>query len=114
MTDGTLATRLSAALNSAGIPYGLTLQHQESDNDPFNPTVTWVDHDAQGWVDNYSQQDLTGTLIQANDRKVFIVCSSLDLTPATVDRLVISGITYTVVNVALDPASTCWVIQARK
>ena len=51
LTDGTLAARLTDALAAADIPYSLTVQHLETDDDPFNPTTTWVDHAAQGWLD---------------------------------------------------------------
>jgi hypothetical protein len=112
--SGSLAERLSDALTSAEIPFPLTVQHGESNQDPFNPEIVWVDHDCSGWLDDYSLQDKAGTLIQVNDRKVFILCNSLDLVPTTADKLVVSGSTYQIINVALDPASTCWVIQARK
>ncbi|ABE62949.1 hypothetical protein Nham_2154 [Nitrobacter hamburgensis X14] len=114
LLDGSLAARLTDALVAADLPYALTVQHGVDNGDPFNPETTWVDHSCTGWVDDYSLQDKAGTLIQVNDRKVFILCNSLDLVPTTADKLVVSGSTYQIINVALDPASTCWVVQARK
>lgn len=113
LTDGTLADILAGALIANDLPYPLVVQHLESDGDPFNPTTTWVSHACSGFVDDYSLQDKAGTLIEANDRKVFILCSSLDLTPSPTDRLVVSGKPYTIISVQRDPASTCWVLQAR-
>jgi hypothetical protein len=111
--QGSLAARLQSALTTAAIPYSLVVQHQVCDSDPFNPVCEWFDHACSGWLDDYSQQDRTGTLIQVNDRKCFILCSSLDIDPTTADKLVVSGDTYQIVHVARDAASTCWVIQAR-
>lgn len=114
LLDGTLAARLTDALVAADLPYAITVQHLESDEDPFNPTTTWVDHDCTGWLDTFDARDIDGTLILQTDRKAFVILSSLDMTPSTNDRLVVSGVTYTIINVQRDPASTCWVLQARK
>ncbi|MBN9007336.1 MAG: hypothetical protein J0H40_18220 [Rhizobiales bacterium] len=114
LTDGTLATRLTDALVAADLPYALTVQHLESDDDPFNPTTTWVDHDCTGWVDDYSAHDVDGTLILQTDRKAFVLTSSIDIEPSTSDRLVVNGVTYTIISTSIDPAGTAYVIQARK
>lgn len=114
LLDGSLAERLTDALVAADLPYAITVQHQESDGDPFNPTFVWIDHECTGWLDSFDAHDIDGTLILQTDRKAFIILSSLDMTPSTSDRLVVSGVTYTIINVQRDPASTCWVLQARK
>lgn len=114
LLDGSLAQTLTDALIAHDLPYALKVQHLESNGDPFNPETVWVDHACTGWVDDYSQQDKAGTLIQANDRKAFVVCSSLDIDPSPTDRLVVSGATFTIISVTKDPAELCWVVQARK
>lgn len=114
LLDGTLADRLVSRLVAAGLPYALTVQHLESDNDQFNPTTTWVDHACTGFLDTFAARDIDGTLILATDVKAFVVCSSLDITPTTTDRLVANGTTYTIINVQRDPAGAAWVVQARK
>ncbi|WP_319798774.1 hypothetical protein [Nitrobacter sp.] len=114
LTDGSLAARLTDALVAADLPYSIKVQHLESDDDPFNPTTTWVDHACTGWLDTFDARDIDDTLILQTDRKAFVVASSIDITPSATDRLVVSGTTYTIVHVQLDPASTCWVVQARK
>lgn len=113
LLEGSLAARLQSALTTAQIPFSLTVQHGVSNDDPFNPEIVWTDYEASGWVDDYSLQDRTGTLIEVNDRQIYILVNTLSITPATTDRVVTGGKTYTIVSVRRDPASTCWVIQAR-
>ena len=79
LLDGTLADRLTDALIANDLPYALTVQHLQSDNDPFNPTTTWVDHDCTGFLDTFAARDIDGTLILATDVKAFVICSSIDL-----------------------------------
>ena len=114
LLDGSLAARLTDALVATDLPYSLVVQHQESDGDPFNPTLVWVDHDCTGWLDTFDANDIDGTLIKATDVKAFVILSSLDMTPSTTDRLVANGTTYTIANVQRDPADACWIVQARK
>jgi hypothetical protein len=113
LTDGSLAARLTDALAAADIPYDVVIQRTETDDDPFNPTTTVVDHAASGWSDSYDARDIDGTLIRQSDVKAFILCSSLDITPATTDKYVANSITYTIVSVQRDPAGACWIVQAR-
>lgn len=113
LTDGTLAARLADALALNDIPCDVAIVRQESDGDPFNPVVTDVTHNCQGWSDTYAARDIDGTLIRQSDVKAFVLCSSLDITPATTDKYVANSITYTIVSVQRDPAGACWVVQAR-
>jgi hypothetical protein len=113
LTDGTLADRLTDALIAADLPYDVAIVRQESNGDPFNPELTDVTHACSGWVDDYAAHDVDGTLILQSDRKAFVLCSSLDITPSTSDRLVAQSKTYTIASVQRDPASACWVVQAR-
>ncbi len=114
LTDGSLAERLTFSLQAADIPYDVAVVRSESDGDPFNPELIDVTHDCSGWSDSYDARDIDGTLIRQSDVKAFVLCSSLAITPATTDKYVAQSITYTIVSVRRDPASTCWVIQARK
>lgn len=114
LTDGSLAARLTAALNAHSIPYTVTIVRQESDGDPFNPVIVDVQYTASGWSDTYSARDVDGTLIKASDVRAFVLCDSLAITPTTTDKYVINSTTYTIVSVQRDPAGVCWVVQARK
>lgn len=114
LLDGTLAARLADALVAADLPYDVAIVRTETDDsDPFNPETTDVTHTASGWCDTYDARDIDGTLIRQSDVKAFILCSSLDIAPATTDKYVAQSITYTIVSVQRDPAGVCWIVQAR-
>jgi hypothetical protein len=51
--------------------------------------------------------------VQVNDRKVFIVASTLAITPAPGNTTTIGGSTYSIITVQRDPAGACWVLQCR-
>ncbi len=116
--DGYLAEQLTDALTAADIPQDCVVTTQETVDpgtpwDPSDDTITNVDHACQGWVDDYSTLDRTNTLIQLNDRRVYIVASTLDVTPAPTSTVTINGATLTVIAVSRDPAGTAWVLQCR-
>ncbi|KIZ33650.1 hypothetical protein OO17_28235 [Rhodopseudomonas palustris] len=75
--------------------------------------LTDVPHDCSGWTDNYSQIDHADSNVQVNDRKVYVLCSTLAITPTTADTVTIAGATYAIVNVQRDPAGAAWVMQCR-
>jgi hypothetical protein len=113
--DGELADELTDALDAAGIPYAATVTRMlPGDGPSHNPGPSTPDpHACQGWVDEYDQDHRDGTLIQANDRKVIIVASSLDIVPTTAETVTIRGATYSIIRVALDPAGAVYEMQAR-
>lgn len=111
--DSELATILTDALTAFDIPQSCVVTRNEVSGPPFDPIITPVAHPCKGWVDNYNQIDHVDSSVMVNDRKVFVVCSSLDIVPSTADTLTISGTTYAIVSVQRDPARACWVIQGR-
>lgn len=111
--DGSLATELTDALSAFDIPMACVVTRNEVSGPPFDPTITPVAHPCSGWVDNYAQLDHVDSAVQINDRKAFVLCSSLDITPTTADKLAIGSVNYVIVRVERDPAGACWVIQAR-
>lgn len=111
--DSELATILTDALSAFDIPYALTITRNEVSGPPFDPVITPIAHSCQGWRDQYSAQDLINTAILATDVKAFVVASSLDIVPSTADTLTLNGTVYSIMNVSADPATACFIIQAR-
>ncbi|MDF3810080.1 MULTISPECIES: hypothetical protein [Rhodopseudomonas] len=111
--DGYLAEQLTDALVNADIPQAAVVTAQEMSGPPWDPVLTDVPHDCSGWTDNYSQIDHADSNVQVNDRKVYVLCSTLAITPTTADTVTIAGATYAIVNVQRDPAGAAWVMQCR-
>lgn len=111
--DGYLAEQLTDALTAADIPQSATVTVQEISGPPWEPVITDVPYACSGWVDNYATIDHVDSNVQVNDRKVFIVASTLTPTPVPGNTVTIAGATFSVISVALDPAGAAWVLQCR-
>ncbi|KIZ37085.1 MULTISPECIES: hypothetical protein [Rhodopseudomonas] len=111
--DGDLADQLTDALIAADIPQSAVLTVQELSGPEWDPTYTDVPYDCLGWVDNYAQIDHVDSSVQVNDRKVYVLCSTLAVVPTTANTLTISGSTYGIIAIQRDPAGTAWVLQCR-
>lgn len=80
-----------------------------------NPTET--DHTVKGFVDEYQDKHIDGTLIKRGDRKVIILGGSLPsgTVPEPSDQLTAEGETRTIVEngVKRDPAGATYICQVR-
>lgn len=65
-------------------------------------------------MDDYAERDRDGTLVQVNDRRVYILVSSLDITPTTASRVTVDDVQYSIISVSRDPAGAAWVLQGRQ
>lgn len=64
----------------------------------------------------FDDNDIDGTLIKAADKKVYVAARGLSIIPTTTDRLMIGGVSHTIVRVMpLNPAGTYvyFEVQAR-
>lgn len=80
-----------------------------------NPTT--ANYACKGFVSSFSAQQIDGTLIRVEDRKISIFGSSLTagVEPKPGDRITIEGITFNVINdVERDPASVKYVCHGRR
>jgi len=111
--DGELAATLTDALIEADIPGALVIRRQETSGPPWDPVTSDVDYNCMGWIDDYDAASRAGSLVQQNDRKVFVVASTLVIAPIVTDRLVVGTTLYTIIGVQRDPAGACWVLQCR-
>ncbi len=116
--DGEIAEMVADALESANVPYDLTLTRSTpGEVDPDEPWVvpepTITAHACRGFVDSYRADQVDGTVIQRNDRKVMVLVPTLSITPVPGDTVTARGQTYGVVHVDADPALATWTLQVR-
>lgn len=80
-----------------------------------NPTGT--SHTVKGFVDEYQDRHIDGTLIQRGDRKIVILGGSLPsgTVPEPSDKITAEGETRTIVEdgVKRDPAGATYICQVR-
>ena len=67
-------------------------------------------------VRKFDNKDIDGTLMKATDKKIYITAKGLAIFPVTKDRLMIGGLSHTIVSVMpLNPAgiNVYFEVQAR-
>ena len=120
LLEGELADIINDALESADVPFDLTLSRDVpgSTAPPYsqwNPgPPTTQTHACRGFVDDYRADQRDGTLIMQNDRKVVILAPSISVTPVPGDKVTARGQEYTVVTVQADPALATYLCQVRQ
>lgn len=85
--------------------------------DPTSGTQpTEVARSCKGMVDDYTDGQIDGMLVQVGDRIVLLIGNSIDglAVPEPGDGVTIEGVRYFVVRVKRDPAAATYVCQARK
>lgn len=127
--EGEMAAALTDALIAANVPYAITIVRSmpgEVDPEPGEPgTPVVVNYDSQGWTENFSTEDIDGTLILVTDLRAIVLLSTIakaagapegaaaTITPAVHDLVTMHGKTYHVLNVAADPAGAIVRLQVR-
>lgn len=111
--EGELADALADAIESAGLPYAVTVTRTTTSGPAYDPVILETPYVGKGWRDQFNQDMIDGTLVQANDARCFILANSLAITPTTADTLTLDGATYAIVRVSIDPAGTAFEIQGR-
>lgn len=82
--------------------------------DPIDPPEPVpVEYPCKAIHDTYSDFYRAQGLVEAGDRKVLILATSLTVTPQENDKITIRGETFSVVMVRTDPALAVWECQAR-
>lgn len=86
--------------------------------DGTNPTAT--DYPCRGWVESYDAEDIDGTLIRVNDRRISILSRSIvGAVPAPNDKITIADVdgtsrAFTVIGpVQSGPSGAIFVCQGR-
>ncbi len=93
--------------------FSVTPQAPPSGNSitPSTPTQ----HACKGFIDDYKDSQIDGTIIRKGDRKVTLLGASIKppVAPKTNDQVTIEGDTYDVQEVTRDPAGATYELQAR-
>ena len=111
---GSLARTIGTAMKGLFLDASLTRETQTSGSDPFDPPAPIVTgYPCKAIVQSYSDYYRANNLVQQSDRKVLILHNSLGVRPQEGDRVTISGITFTLQNVSIDPAEAVWECQGR-
>ena len=76
---------------------------------------TTVDHTARGFLDDYEDRHIDGTVIQRGDRICVLLGASISggAIPSAGDRVTIESETFNIVNVKRDPAAASYTMQVR-
>jgi hypothetical protein len=113
LDDGSLAEEIAEGLAAADIPFDVTLLEQVVSGPPHNPTIDYVDHPCKGFAESYDNLLIAASAVQANDVKVMVLATTLDITPTTADRVSVRGVSYSIISVSTDPAGALFELQAR-
>lgn len=111
---GSLARTIGNAMAGLFLDAVLTRDAPGVGGDPFDPPApVATDYRCKAIVEAYREQFRLDGLVEQNDRKVLILANSLSIRPAAGDRVTISGITFTVIEVSTDPAEAVWTCRGR-
>lgn len=117
--EGQLADEVTAALDAADVPYAITVTRTvtgEPGENPWDPPGEEVitPYPCRGWVENYDDDALAGTLIDARDVRVMILTTSISIEPTdSTDTITVEGRELAIINVKHDASGALFVIQAR-
>lgn len=111
-----IAGELNKAMGSGLLPVVLTKSVKgtrtvgslTAGTQPTSTTYT-----GRGFIDDYTDKQITGTTIVTGDRKVSILGASISVIPAANDRVTIEGLTYNIIKVKRDPAAAVYECQVR-
>lgn len=72
-------------------------------------------HACKGFIDDYKDSEIDGTIVRKGDRKVTLLGASItpSVAPKTNDQVSIEGDTYDVQEVTRDPAGATYELQVR-
>lgn len=76
-------------------------QTSTTGGDPWDPgsgTTTTTDTTVTVAIIDWTNNQIDGTLILAQDRHVYLSAEGLGVTPALTDQLIVGGVTYTLVE----------------
>lgn len=116
--DGDIADTIADALTNAGLPLDVVLSRTvPGEPDPETPwipgTPVTTNYTCKGWADRFTEEWEAGTTILAGDVRIFILATTLDVTPQPGDVVTVRGDSRTIISVSTDPALASWDLQAR-
>lgn len=111
---GSLAKTVGSAFKTLFLDASLLRNVSVISPDPADPPPpTVATYACKAIVEAYSDYYKTNGLVDAKDRKVLILATSLGVRPEPGDRVTIGGITFTLQDVSTDPAEAVWTCKGR-
>jgi hypothetical protein len=89
-----VAAEVAGALDEVG-GAGIIRRYTKSGPD-YDPTLTPADYACTLLQDMVDLTKMAGTLIEMNDRRVYVAASGLAITPTTADKWVLDGKEYAI------------------
>lgn len=116
--QGDFANEVAEALESAEVPFDLTLSRDVAQDSPAPepgdpPIIVTVNYPCRGFIDQYDASWRAGSLIEAGDVKIIIVANTLSVEPVAGDLITARGKVYAAISVQADPAVATYQIQGR-
>lgn len=114
--EGLIAQKIGAGMAKIFYDAVLTRTSLGPSLSPGEPgTETETEYACKGIVENYSDYAIANSLVDAQDRKILILATSLAIEPTDGDEVTIRGETYRVLPpVKTDPAKAVWELRGRK
>jgi len=81
------------------------------ETDPI--TFTVQSYPCRAIVENYDIRLRADGTIKENERQVMILANGIAVMPQAGDRVTVSGVTFTVLDVSTDPATAVWTCKGR-
>lgn len=77
--------------------------------------LTPTDYTARGFIDDYDDKRIDGTIVQKGDRLITLIGDSIasSVVPSVNDSITIEGQAYTIIRVKRDPAAAVYECQSR-
>lgn len=112
--EATLAAQVYKGMKALFLDATLTRDVPGVITDPADPPApTPTPYACKAIVETYSNYFRANGLVDIKDRKVLILANSVSIQPTANDRVTISGITFTVMEVGTDPATAVWECKGR-
>lgn len=115
--QGALAAKIGKAFGKALFYDAVLTRETPGTPDPSSPwipgTPTTATYACKAIVDTYSDFAVANSLVDAQDRKVLILATSLSVAPTDLDKVTIRGATYRIISVDTDPADAVWECQCK-
>jgi hypothetical protein len=112
--SGSLARTIGSAMRSLFLDATLLRDVPAVATEAFDPPApTEAIYTCKAIVEGYAERFRLDGTVSAGDRKVLILATSLSVTPAAGDRVMIRGITFTIIEVGTDPAQAVWECKGR-
>ena len=108
-----LAADVHAALGGELRDAEYFAQQVVGDDGYGNPVYGWVGYPCEGSRANYDAEYASAAGIPRTNVRIEIIARSLEITPATTDRVFIENTWWIVLQVETDPATAVWVLECQ-